>query len=235
MKFKEICNIIGITLLFVSVSKGEVKEKTFTLYSEDSLFSIESHVESSGGNQHGSKGVTLSAILEDLPDTLRMEYSRRLLPIFKTLYTVSSGDIYSGGENIYLAIGWSSGGGGYESFEGWLISQSMDYIDVIDRFKLFKLRSYPDIVIDTSSLKIAVTRVTKDYKMERPNDRDSYSFTLTTDSEGRESLLKEKGKIVSEKDRLRFISIPRPFIKSSGYDEIVRIIEITPDGFRVKK
>lgn len=219
----------------ISLSFGN--EKRFTLYSGDSLFTIESLVSPYEGTQHGAKEVKLTAVLEELPDTLTTTYTRRTLPIFKGLFPVSRGDVYAESPNLYLAVGWSSGGSGHESMEGWLISQSMDHIDVIDRFKLFKSRQFPDIVIDTASMEIAVSRSTKSHINRKNRDIDGWYFSLTIESGTREDLRGVSGKKSYQKELSRFnVTIPRPFRSESHLPgEIVRIIEVTPDGFVTKR
>lgn len=219
----------------------EQKEAIRSIFSEDSTFQIRLTSQYSGGTQHGAKLIEMIAYEEDLGDTSITTLTAKrfpLFPHFSKLYTIQKGET-GATPAIYLALGWSSGGSGHESISGWIIRRDHRQIDIIDRFELFKPRSYPDILFNPATFSVAILRLKLSYEREieslKEKELDRYSFVVmhangsTTDLFGKKGEKKTKG--IEEKFS-DYLSRPYKSGKPE-YDEIVILIKATPEGFAI--
>lgn len=229
-------------LMLTSSLFAETSTKRKTIHASDSSFRIEMVSSYGGGTQHGVHTVHLIGVEEDLGDTNYTTLSSKqfpLFPHFSQIYTLKESKP-SEHHTLYLALGWSSGGSGHESYSGWLIRKDHKQIDVIDRFELIKPRFYPPIAVDTRTLDILVTSdvsqkpVANTNSIDKPGDYVSFSILMANGENI--DLRKRVSSPLTEKELKRWhVTVHHPFKPDAlpGQQRIATI-EVSPSGFTVK-
>jgi hypothetical protein len=120
-------------------------------YSPDSSLEIVSEGELGMGTSHGAKKVRIiwNSEMDSEPWELVHSEQSGHFPIFDRILEIDSFP------KVYLALGWSSGGGGYQGFTAWLI-RCDQIIRVQDYLEITVPRGFPGIDFNSTNGSIAI-------------------------------------------------------------------------------
>jgi hypothetical protein len=125
------------------------------VYSDDSLICIESKGDVGEATVHASSKVTLVHDMAELGKFKTVFCSDEKKPYFPIITELQVMGNFGGERVVAFALGWSSFGGGYETFTGWLIRFDMAP-SIIDWFEISLPRSFPGIAYDREHREIAL-------------------------------------------------------------------------------